>query len=388
MWKSFLIAGIGALAVIMAPLGIDHGRALAQGGPLPVEVAAPVQKKVIEWDEYTGRFEATKRVEVRARVSGYLQSVHFQDGQLVGQGDLLFIIDPRPFEAELAGAKAQLSVAKSQLALADVELKRAENLGRTQAASRALVDQRRAAREQAEAGVAVAEAEVREAELNVEFTQVRSPITGRISNRQVDVGNLVSGGTAQSTVLTTVVAMDPIYFVFDASEADFLRYSRLNIEGTRVSSRERANPVYVRLMDEENWDRLGKMNFVDNVLDPNSGTIRGRAIFDNPDFFLTPGVFGRLRLLGSSEYEALLLPDEAVLSDQSRKVVMTVDDKGVVVPKPVTLGPVIEGLRVIRSGIEPTDQVIIKGLQRARPGATVKPEPGKISVRGTGSPAG
>ena len=388
MWKSFLIAGIGAFAAIMAPLGIDHGRALAQGGPLPVEVAAPVQKKVIEWDEYTGRFEATKRVEVRARVSGYLQSVHFQDGQLVGQGDLLFIIDPRPFEAELAGAKAQLAVAKSQLALADVELKRAENLGRTQAASRALVDQRRAAREQAEAGVAVAEAEVREAELNVEFTQVRSPITGRISNRQVDVGNLVSGGTAQSTVLTTVVAMDPIYFVFDASEADFLRYSRLNIEGTRVSSRERANPVYVRLMDEDKWDRLGKMNFVDNVLDPNSGTIRGRAIFENPDFFLTPGVFGRLRLLGSSEYEALLLPDDAVLSDQSRKVVMTVDDKGVVVPKPVTLGPVINGLRVIRSGIEPTDQVIIKGLQRARPGATVKPEPGKISVRETGSPAG
>lgn len=388
MWKSFLIVGTGALAVLLLPLGVDRGQALAQGGPMPVEVATPLQKKVTEWDEYTGRFETTKRVEVRARVSGYLESVHFQDGQLIGEGDLLFVIDPRPFEAELAGARAQLAVAKSQLALADVELKRAENLGRTQAASRALVDQRRAAREQAEAGVAVAEAEVREAELNVEFTQVRSPITGRISNRQVDVGNLVSGGTSQSTVLTTVVAMDPIYFVFDASEADFLRYSRLNIEGTRVSSRERANPVYVRLMDEDRWERLGKMNFVDNVLDPNSGTIRGRAIFDNPDFFLTPGVFGRLRLLGSSEYEALLLPDDAILSDQSRKVVMTVDDKGVVTPKPVTLGPLIDGLRVIRAGIEPTDRVVIKGIQRARPGATVKPEPGKISVRQTGSPAG
>lgn len=385
MWEFRNLLRLAAMACALSLSQIGSSDVWAQGtaGPMPVDVAAPLLKKVVEWDEYTGRFEAMKKVEVRARVSGYLESVHFADGQMVETGDLLFVIDPRPFDAALAGKKAALAKAQSQLELTEIELKRAERLGRTQAASREIIDRRRAAKKQAEANVAVAESAVRAAALNLEFTQVRAPIAGRISDRKVDVGNLVSGGTAQSTLLTTIVSLDPIYFVFDASEADFLRYSRLNQEGSRVSSREHPNPVFVRLMDEKLWTRSGSMNFVDNALDPNSGTIRGRAIFSNPGNFLSPGVFGRLRLLGSAEYEALLIPDPAIVSDQSNKIVMTVDKAGKVVPKTVTLGPVIDGLRVIRSGISASDKIIINGIQRARPGAIVKPEPATIRPGGS-----
>jgi len=380
MWEFPNLLRLAAMACALYLSQIGSSQVWAQGtaSPMPVDVAAPLVKKVVEWDEYTGRFEAVKKVEVRARVSGYLESVHFADGQMVETGDLLFVIDPRPFDAALAGKKAALANAQSQLELAEIELKRAERLGQTQTASREIIDRRRAAKKQAEANVAVAESAVRSATLDLEFTQVRAPIDGRISDRKVDVGNLVSGGTAQSTLLTTIVSLDPIYFVFDASEADFLRYSRLNQEGSRVSSREHPNPVFVRLMDEKLWTRSGSMNFVDNALDPNSGTIRGRAVFNNPGNFLSPGVFGRLRLLGSAEYEAVLIPDEAIVSDQSDKIVMTVDKAGKVVPKNVTLGPIIDGLRVIRSGISDSDKIIINGIQRARPGAIVKPEPATI----------
>jgi len=356
----------------------------AAGAPaaLPVDVATPVVKDIVEWDEYTGRFEAVDRVDLRARVSGYLESVHFRDGQMVNEGDLLFVIDPRPFVAALDQAKAELERAQAQLELADLDLSRGESLLRTRNISRESVDERRAAKKEALASVAEATASVRAAELDLEFTRIMAPVSGRISDRKVDVGNLVIGGSIGSTPLATIVSLDPIYFVFDASEADFLRYVRLSFGGERPSSRDTANPVYVRLMDETEWTRRGTMNFVDNELNRDTGTIRGRAVFDNSDNFLSPGVFGRLRLLGSSRHEAILVPDAAVLSDQSRKIVMTVDAEDMVVPKVVTLGPIVDGLRVIRSGLTPEDRVVINGVQRARPGGKVLARAADIGAEG------
>ena len=356
-------------------LAASSSDALAQQNAAPpVTVANPVIKPVIEWDEYTGRFEAVERVEIRARVSGYLDSIHFRDGQMVEKGDLLYVIDPRPFEAAVVQAQAEIERATAELAFASKELERGEQLVKNRTISRAQVDTRRSARNVAAAELKAARGAMQLAQLELEFTQIKAPVAGRVSSTRIDVGNLVSGGTTQSTLLTTVVSLDPIYFVFDASEADFLKYARLNQEGARASSRDADNPVYVRLMDETEWTRMGAMNFVDNELGLGSGTIRGRAVFDNPTGIITPGLFGRLRLLGSGEYTATLIPDHAVLSDQARKIVMTVDSDGTVVPKPVDLGPVIDGLRVIRTGLDAEDRVIINGIQRARPGSKVSPE--------------
>lgn len=364
----------------------EQAAAPAERPPPPVDVATPLVKDVVEWDEYTGRFEAVQRVEVQARVSGYLDAIKFTDGDLVDKGDLLFVIDPRPFEAELARVKAEVTRAQAALARADAELGRFERLLKRQAASRDDYDERVARRKEAQAQVTAARAAVRSAELDVEFTQVRAPISGRISDARVDVGNLVTGETLQADLLTTIVSLDPIYFVFDASEADYLRYTRLGRSGRRQSSREAANPVFVKLMDENEWTHRGEMNFVDNELDPNSGTMRGRAVFANPQRFFAPGVFGRLRLVGSGEYQAMLLPDSAILSDQSRKIVMSVNTDGTVVPRPVELGPIVEGLRVVRSGITAQTRVVVSGIQRARPGAKVtaqdvKVETTEVSVR-------
>lgn len=378
-------AAVFALVLSSFQPGFEGGvlpRAQAQNTPPPVDVAEPVVKPVVEWDEYTGRFEAVDRVEIRARVSGYMQSVHFRDGQMVEAGDLLFIIDPRPFEAELARLQADLERAKTEVDLALRRLERGERLIQTRAIPEEELDIRRSDVARTRAEVQATEALIRRAELDIEFTQVRTPIAGRISNRRVDVGNLISGGTEQSTLLTTVITLDPIYFEFDISEADHLRYVRLSRSGERESSRETANPVFVRLMDESEWTRKGEMNFVDNELSRASGTMRGRALFANPDLVLAPGMFGRMRLIGAAEREAMLLPDEAILADQSRKLVLTVDGEDTVVPKFVELGPVIDGLRVIRTGLEPGDRVIVNGLVRARPGAKVTPVPVEIAPSG------
>lgn len=373
---AFAIFFTALLLVLPAP-------ALAQQGPLPVTVASPIVKKIVEWDEYTGRFEATNRVEIRARVSGFLESVHFKDGDLVAKGDLLFVIDPRPFEAQLDVAKASLEAAKTRVDLAEREFKRAESLLKRNNISRETFDQRRAELETARTTVLSTQAQVRIARLNLEFTQVKAPISGRISDARVDVGNLVEGGSAQSTMLTTVVSLDPILFTFSASEAEFLKYSRLHVTGRRESSREAANPVFVRLMDETDFKREGRMSFVDNELSPNSGTIRAQAVFDNPDNFLVPGVFGRLRLIGSDEYEAVLIPDSAVVSDQSKKLVMTVDDEGNVKGVPVDLGPLHNGLRIVRGGVGPEDRIVVRGIQRARPGGKVIPREADLQDDGT-----
>lgn len=383
MWKAIRAAVAAAGVLALASCDDPAAKAPAAGAPppMPVKVAEPLVKSIIEWDEFTGRFEAQQMVEVRARVSGYLESRNFKDGQIVEKGQLLFVIDPRPYEATVDRAKAEVARANTRLELTGGDLARAEKLLAARAISQEEYDNRRQARREAEAQVTSARAALRSSELDLEFTQIKSPIKGRISDRRVDVGNLVSGGSPQSTMLTTIMATDPIYFVFDASEADYLRYSRLSANGKRQSSRDGATQVFVRLADETGWPRSGRLDFLDNQLDPRSGTIRIRAVFDNPDGLLTPGVFGRLRVPGTPNHEAIMIPDVAIASDQAKKIVMTVKEDGTVVPKPVTLGPIVDGLRVIRSGLAANDRVVIDGLQRARPGGKVTPQLAKIEAR-------
>jgi RND family efflux transporter MFP subunit len=342
-------------------------------------VARPLEKTITEWDEYTGRFTAVETVEVRARVSGFIDSIHFNEGQVVKQGDLLFVIDPRPYTFAVEQAKADVERAKAKLQIASLDLQRATPLVRSQTVTEREFETRRSTERDAAAQVASLEAALKQAELNLEWTQVRAPIAGRISDKRVDAGNLITGGQTGATLLTVIVSIDPIHFVFDGSEADFLRYMRLSATGARPSSRDVQNPVAVRLADEPDFRHHGRMNFVDNVVNPKSGTIRGRAVFDNKDGLLTPGYFGRLRLFGG-EHVALLVPDSAIASDQSRRILFTVAEDGTVGVKLVELGPIVDGLRVIRSGLAPTDRIVIEGLQRARPGQKVKPEDGKIEV--------
>jgi len=348
--------------------------------PAPsVTVARPLQKMITEWDEYTGRFVAVERVEVRARVSGFVDLVDFNEGQMVKQGDRLFVIDPRPYKLAVEQAEADLERAKAKLELASLDVQRAAPLVRGNTITEREFDTRKANERDAAGQVGSAEAALKQAELNLEWTEVRAPISGRISDRRIDAGNLVTGGPTGATLLTVIVSIDPIHFAFDGSEADFLHYMRLAAAGARPSSRDVQNPVAVRLADEAEFKHRGQMNFVDNVLNTRTGTIRGRAVFENKDGFLTPGFFGRLRLFGG-EREALLIPDSAIASDQSRKIVFTVADDGTVGTKLIEPGPIVEGLRVIRSGLAPTDRIVIDGLQRARPGQKVTPEDGKIEA--------
>lgn len=374
-----LVLGVsGAAALLLA--GCEQGpdtQAGAAPPPPPVTVATPVEKRITEWDEFTGRFEAAESVEVRARVSGYIKSIHFQDGDRVDEGNLLFVIDPRPFQIALAEAKALRAQARAQLQLARSDLTRAVPLARRRAIPERELEARTATRDSAAAVLAAAEARVQKAELDVEWTEVRAPISGRISDARIDVGNLISGGQSNTTLLTTIVSLKPIHFVFEGSEADYLKYQRLAQAGQRPSSRDTKNPVAVRLVDETEFIHRGMVEFIDNVLDPDSGTIRARAVFENDSEFLTPGVFGRLRLFGGQSL-ALLIPDTAILSDQARKIVLTVTEDGTAQSKVVTLGPIIDGLRVVRTGIQNTDRIIINGIQRARPGQKVTPATGKI----------
>jgi len=353
----------------------------AQEAPPRVTVAPPLASRVAQWDEFTGRFEAMERVEVRARVSGYIDQVHFRDGSTVRQGDLLFTIDQRPFRLAVDSAKADVARTQAQIVLDEADYARAQELVKTAATPVSTLDQRRANLDIARAQELSAEAALRTAQLNLEWSEVRAPISGRASDRRVDAGNLVTGGQSGSTMLTTIVRLDPIYFVFDGSEADYLRYSRLNAEGDRGSSRETPNPVRVQLADEKDWPHRGVMNFVDNRLNSRSGTIRGRAVFSNEDMFLTPGTFGRARVFGG-DIDALMIPDQAVSSDQASKVVMTLGPDNKIVPKPVILGPMAEGLRVITSGLSASDQVVISGIANpfVRPGAVVDPAPGEIKT--------
>lgn len=360
------------LSALLAGCG-PSGRGVAPPAP-PVTVATPVVREIVEWDEYTGRFEAINYVEVRARVSGYLESIHFFDGQVVKEGELLFVIDKRPFQAALAAAEGRAAEAKAQQQLARNDRARAEKLLKAKAVSQEEYDLRLQTERASEASLAAAQAAVESAALDLEFTEVRAPISGRLSDHRLGVGNLVSGGQG-GAVLTTIASLDPIHFVFNASEQAYLRYTRLAESGERPSSREESNPVYARLIDEKTFTHEGFMNFVDNEIDPNTGTMRGRAIFDNPDGLFVPGVFGRLRLAGSKPHKAILLPEAAIQSDQTHKFVWIVNGDNKVEYRPLVLGPPYEdGLRIIREGLGASDLVIVDGVQRARPGLVVTPE--------------
>ncbi|WP_395696889.1 efflux RND transporter periplasmic adaptor subunit [Methylocella sp.] len=380
--RSAVLAAVLVFAV--GPRAFAEDRKDAPPGPPPpqVTVAPPLARTVPRWDEYTGRFEPLQQVEVRPRVSGAVDSIHFTDGQLVKVGDLLFTIDPRPYQNALDSARADVVKARAQVEVATSDVARAQQLVESRAITGRDVDQRKSALDIARAQQLSAEAALHNAELNLEWTQVRAPIEGRVSDHRVDVGNLVQGGQSGASLLTTIVTLDPIHFVFDASEADYIRYARLATANERPSSREFANPVMVRLADEPDWSHAhnGKMDFVDNQLNARSGTIRGRAKLDNKDLFLLPGAFGRLRLFGG-DIKALLVPDDVIVSDQANKIVLVVGPDNKVAPRRVTLGPLHEGLRVVLGGLDPADRVIIAGVANpfVRPGALVDPKPGEIT---------
>ena len=347
---------------------------------MPVTISPPIAKRVTQWDEFSGRFEAVASVEVRARVSGFIDKLHFRDGQLVNVGDLLFTIDKRPFEIAVQSAEAEVARNKAQVDIAELQVQRGASLISSRTITDAEYDQRKANLAVARAQLKAAEAAVRNAELNLDWTDVRAPLAGRISDRKVDAGNLIQGGQQGATLLATIVTLDPIRFVFDVSESDYLRYTRLFLSGAMASSRDSVNPVRIRLADETDWTRTGKVDFVDNTLSARSGTIRTRAVVENKYQLLTPGIFGRVQLFGG-EYDALLIPDSAVVSDQARKIVFVVDND-VVKAKPVTLGPLVDGLRVVREGLAATDNVVLDGLANpmVRPGAKVKPQKGEIKT--------
>jgi len=372
-----------ALILVFGLADLTPGSAAdAPPAPPAVTVSQPVQRELVEWDEYTGQFAAKEYVEIRARVSGYLTEIHFEDGQLIKEGDLLFVIDPRPYEATLAAARAQLAQGNAQVELATRQLERTAELRKKDFEPASTYDQRLSDLKVATAAVESAKAAIRSAELNVGFTRITAPLTGRISNHQVSVGNLVSGSDSATTpAMTTIVSLDPIYFYFDMSEGDYLAYQRATAAGMLTEARDTAPPVYAHLTDETEWPWKGQLSFLDNQVDRGAGTIRARATFANPGYFVTPGQFGRIRIQASQQHVAILIPDGAVVTDQSRKVVMTVKEDGTVEPKVVRPGPMTEdGLRIIRSGLEPSDRVIINGLVRARPGGKVTPQPGQIET--------
>ncbi|NYF33093.1 efflux RND transporter periplasmic adaptor subunit [Sphingopyxis sp. JAI108] len=368
-------AWIGAFLVLIVGAWwlLRDGPPQATAAPAPVlTVAAPIARDVTLWDEYIGRFEASKAVEVRPRVSGAITAIHFTDGQIVRKGQPLFTIDPRPYRAALAEARASAASARSDLALARLELDRASRLVDIEAVSQSEIDRLRARVNAANAALAGADARIAARALDVEFTTVRAPLSGRISDRQIDAGNLVSAGDAGGTLLTTINALDPIYFTFQGSEALFLK--------TKREGGDKGADVEVRLQDESDYRWKGQLDFTDNGLDPRSGTIRARGRFDNPEMFLTPGMFGNMRLSTGRTAHALLVPAAAVQTDQARKIVYVVGQDGMVAAKPVEIGPDVDGLRVIRSGLTPTDRVVINGYQFARPGTKAVTKAGKIAA--------
>ncbi len=368
MKHSAVVSGLALLAACEGPT------TTAPAPPPRVTVSQPVHKEVMEWDEYTGRLEAAETVELRARVSGYLDRVLVQDGAKVQKGDLLFVIDPRPYQAELDRVEAELERAKARLALARNDLDRAERLFRSRAISEEELDTRAKGLREAEAAVRSAAAALQSARLNVEFTEVRAPISGRISREYVTVGNLIDGGTGNATLLAIIVSIDPMYVYVDADERSVLKYMRLAREGKRESARDTQIPAELSLADEEGFPHRGVIDYVEPRADPTTGTVRGRGVFRNAQDRLSPGFFARVRVPGSGKYEALLVTDRALVIDQGQKFVLVVNAQNIAEYRAVKLGPLIDGLRVITEGLKPDDEVLVNGLQRVRPGMSVTPE--------------
>lgn len=376
-WRhAALVFALLAVAPVLA--ACDQSKTAQQAPPPPpqVTVAKPITKLITETDEYVGRFVAVDYVEIRSRVSGYLEAIQFRDGQLVKKGDPLFTIDKRPLQTALDQAKASLLQAQANQAYADSDLKRGQELVRGTTITQQSLDQRKQAKSIAEASVKLQEAAVRQAELDLSYAELTSPVDGRIGDRRVSVGNLVTGGTqGTASLLATIASIDPIRFEFTMDEAAYLRYERLS-GGLSDGDNKRGAALSVRLklLDEPDFSHDGKLDFVDNTLDSSTGTIRGRAQFANPNGMLTPGMFGRVRLPAKAPADALVVPDTAIGSEQVRKYVMAVDADNVAKPKYVTLGPVVDGLRVINSGLAADDVIIVNGLMRVRPGMKVNPQ--------------
>ena len=368
----------GALLLAGCGKGSPEAKGPPGGGPPPVSVAPVTTHVVQEFDEFTARLEAIDSVDIRARVAGTLDKVHFTEGQKVKKGETLFTIDPRPFVMETARVEARIATARTQWELAKSELARAEKLLPMQAISQQEVDQLRAAVRNGETSIQAAQAELSVAKLNLSFTRIASPINGRISRAAVTPGNLVSAG---EPVLTTIVSMDRVYAYFDASEATYLKYVRAARDGTRPSSRETANPVLMGLSDEQGYPHQGNMDFVDNRLNPATGSMRARAIFDNADSRFTPGLSARIKLMGSGSYEATLVPDRAITTDQTRKIVMVVGANNLVESREVKPAALIDGMRVV-TGVKAGENIIVDGLQRAFPGAPVTPQMLKVDQAG------
>jgi RND family efflux transporter MFP subunit len=374
--SSFMVVGAVSFAFLLLAGCSESPQGQASAPPPPaVTVANPVKRVVIDEDEYVGRFVAVDSVEVRARVSGYLDRIDFTDGQMVKQGDLLFTVDKRPFQTTLDQAKANLAQARANLAFAEADLARGAQLVRERTITEQTFDQRTQTKRVAEASVQAQEAAARQASLDLEFTELKAPVAGRIGDRRVTPGNLVTGGTAgNTTLLATIVSTDPMRFEFTFDEASYLRYERLAHGGRDMTSRDSSVVVALKLIDEQDFQHQGRMDFVDNVIDRSSGTIRGRAVFSNPDGVFTPGMFGRIRVPGSPSYTALLVTDAAIGTEQTRKYVLVVDSDNVVRMKYVTLGQSFNNLRVIKTGLQESDRVIVNGLMRARPGQKVNPQ--------------
>jgi len=378
-----------AFAALVANCGDSSTQKAAAPPPPQVTVAPPVKRQITDYDEYVGRFVAVNSVEVRARVSGYLEAVHFKDGQLVKEGDLLFTIDRRPFENAAAQARATLTAAQSNVAFTEADYTRGQQLVKEKTITDQTFEQRAQAFRNARAAVAGAEAALRTAELDLNFTELRAPIAGRIGDRRVTPGNLVTGGTGgNTTLLATIVSTDPIYFEFTFDEASYLRYERNAGTKGDIASRGASVPVGLKLIDEKDFIHNGRVDFVDNVIERTSGTIRGRAVFDNKDNVFTPGMFGRVRVPASSPYEGLLVPDSAIGTEQVRKYVLVVGPDNKATQKYVTLGQLVDrSLRVIKDGVGPDDRIIVNGIARVRPGQPVTPQAQGAQPAQGGQPA-
>ena len=379
-----LAATVAAAALLV---GCGPSGSAAQAPPPPqVSVAAVVEKRVKDWDEFTGRFQAVETVEIRPRVSGYIDKIAFKEGSLVKQGDLLFVIDPRPYQADYDRAAADLKRYKTALELARIESTRVQRLRESGAVSQEELDERTSTVAQAEANVAGAQAALESAALNMGFTRVTSPVTGRVSRAEVTRGNLVTGGNNGGTLLSSVVSMDPIYLYFDSDEQAYLRYMEMARSGERTSPREATSPVHIGLANEEGFPHSGTMDFVDNQLNPQTGTIRARAVFANKDGLFTPGLFARVQLVGSDDYNAILIDDRAVNTDQSQKYVFLLGADNKVEYRKIKLGRVIDGLRIVREGLKPGDVIVVNGAQRVHPGLTVAPQ--RVTMGGDAPPQG
>jgi len=364
---------IAAGLVVLSPLVTG---AQTQGPPT-VDVSVPLQRDITDYDVFTGRIVAVQDIELRARVSGFVESIAFKDGDLVEAGQVLFVLDKRRALAEVSRNEAALTQAEATLNLARTEFERASTLAQRNAIAREELDQKAAAAEVAEAGIAAANASLDLARIELADTEVRAPFAGRISDARLDVGDLVE----RTTVLTTIVSTDPVEIVFDGTENDYLRYVRLDLAGRALSSRTTASEVRVRLADEVKWTHPGLINFIDNRLDAAAGSIRVRARLPNPEGLLSPGLFAQVRVPRFGPYAALLLPDEAILADQAGRIVYVVDAEGNVQPRAVQIGQMEQGLRVVREGLTAEDRVVVSGLMRIRPGAPVTPQEVDLSGR-------